>query len=476
MLIKSSSKLLCLLLLLAITISTFSPVLYADNIDKSVPINTDYKGHTFIRSDGSVWVLSGQQLIPTQVAGVTDAVEVLADRFVLTAAGKTYALQEENKIIKPIEIITDAKIVKIKGNYLIDINGQVYYYLIYYGENVNYDVEKFNEFKLPFQVQDMNLNYYSDKNVYLFLTTEGKVWIRDNVNRQLLEIGQENIRYTSIYDNVVLDENGMIWSVNIDSNAQTNNFLTPVESTNKIKQISAMIGTSLAIFEDQSAMLFTETGWIPFRTVNNKKVLQIAGTNGNYYYLTADHMLYYKSMDKSTLIAENVASFYIDHNFQAFIYQKLDRTLGTWPSTTVQIKNERVEWNLTNPAAYDLQPPIPVKVNGETIGMPKGAWLINNTTYLPLRSIFTQLGAKVSWDNTNKVASLSANINGQAKSITVDYTKQKLFVNGVPIPLNQELFIADGSAYLPLRLVSEGLGAKVDWDQETKEIHITSVE
>lgn len=477
MTVKHSSKLIKTLLVLVIILSAFAPITYAANKENTTPIITEYTENTFIRSDGSVWVLSGQQLIPTQVAGITNAVKVLANGFVQTEDGKTYALQVENQITKPFLLETDAKVVKVRDQYLIDESGKVYQYYLYYGDNIHYTVEKFNAFPLPFQVQDMLVSYYSFDNlyltVYLYLTTDGKLWIRDSVNRQLQQFGSNDVTFTTLYDRVMLDDQGTMWSLHINANKDVDYTLKPVQSTKSIQQISYSYGDVLAINEDQDALFYTDAGWAPFQTVNNKKVLQVAGTNSNYYYLTADHMLYYKSLNKSTLITNNVASFHLNQTTFKFLYQKQDGTLGTWPSSSVQKKDEKVNWD-PNSTYFDLQPPIPVYVNNETIGMPKGAWLINNTTYLPLRSIFTQLGATVTWDHIKKVASLSTNSNGQANHITIDYSNQKLYLNNKLVPVDQELFIADGAAFLPLRVVSEGLGAKVNWNPNTKEIHITS--
>jgi hypothetical protein len=48
----------------------------------------------------------------------------------------------------------------------------------------------------------------------------------------------------------------------------------------------------------------------------------------------------------------------------------------------------------------------------------------------------------------------------------------KLFINGKQI--NADLQIVDGSSYVPLRVVSESLGADVKWDDNARTISITS--
>jgi hypothetical protein len=48
----------------------------------------------------------------------------------------------------------------------------------------------------------------------------------------------------------------------------------------------------------------------------------------------------------------------------------------------------------------------------------------------------------------------------------------KLFINGKLI--NADLQIVDGSSYVPLRVVSESLGADVKWDGDKREISISA--
>ena len=49
------------------------------------------------------------------------------------------------------------------------------------------------------------------------------------------------------------------------------------------------------------------------------------------------------------------------------------------------------------------------------------------------------------------------------------------FVNGAPVELDAAAFIKDSRTYLPVRFVSEALGAEVDWDKDTREVTIYPV-
>ena len=83
----------------------------------------------------------------------------------------------------------------------------------------------------------------------------------------------------------------------------------------------------------------------------------------------------------------------------------------------------------------------------------QNAFLKNNTTYVPMRSMFEKLGAQVSWDkNTNVV---TATKDGKKVEIKKPY-------------------IVKGSTMVPLRYVSEALGSQVNWEQATQTAYIDS--
>ena len=93
----------------------------------------------------------------------------------------------------------------------------------------------------------------------------------------------------------------------------------------------------------------------------------------------------------------------------------------------------------------------------------------NERTMLPIRFIAEALGAEVSWDSANKVVTIT-NADIEIK-ITID--KGTATVNGEEITLDSPAFIENDRTFLPLRFVSENLGAEVEWVAETKQVVIT---
>ena len=65
--------------------------------------------------------------------------------------------------------------------------------------------------------------------------------------------------------------------------------------------------------------------------------------------------------------------------------------------------------------------------------------------------------------------------------ITKDDTTLEIFinepfatVNGTPVQLDAPAFIENSRTYLPLRFVSENLGATVSWDNDTRKVTIVA--
>lgn len=92
----------------------------------------------------------------------------------------------------------------------------------------------------------------------------------------------------------------------------------------------------------------------------------------------------------------------------------------------------------------------------------EGAKMIDGRTLLPLRSIFEALGANVEWSKkTNTVTA----VRGQT-TIVLPINSKVSKVNGVLKALDVPARIIDNNTMVPVRFVSEALGASVSWDQK----------
>ncbi|MGB8624835.1 MAG: copper amine oxidase N-terminal domain-containing protein, partial [Candidatus Cybelea sp.] len=81
------------------------------------------------------------------------------------------------------------------------------------------------------------------------------------------------------------------------------------------------------------------------------------------------------------------------------------------------------------------------------------------TLLIPLRSMFEQMGATVSYDAGTKTATVSK--PGAEVKVTVG--KPEVIINGESRPLDVPPMLYQGAVLVPVRVISEGMGAYVQW-------------
>lgn len=107
-------------------------------------------------------------------------------------------------------------------------------------------------------------------------------------------------------------------------------------------------------------------------------------------------------------------------------------------------------------------------VNNKSVTMDQAAYVNGGRTMVPFRFLGESLGANVSWDAGTKQAKL--NLSGVEVTVTVDSLNG--LVNGEIVKMDVPAVNKEGRLFIPLRFVSENLGALVNYDSETKEISI----
>lgn len=119
-------------------------------------------------------------------------------------------------------------------------------------------------------------------------------------------------------------------------------------------------------------------------------------------------------------------------------------------------------------AADDIR----VFVNGTQMSFPDQKPLINadNRTLVPIRFISEALGASVEWCDVEK----KVTIEHQGKTIALLIGEKKATVGTSTITLDTAASIINSRTMVPLRFISEGLGANVEWDGDTRTIYITT--
>lgn len=96
--------------------------------------------------------------------------------------------------------------------------------------------------------------------------------------------------------------------------------------------------------------------------------------------------------------------------------------------------------------------------------------LINSRTMVPMRKIFEALGAVVEWDNTTQTA--KAFKDGMTVEIAIG--SNVMYSNGNAIEIDSPALLLRSKTYVPVRFISNALGAKVDWDQTKQIVYLTT--
>ena len=105
-----------------------------------------------------------------------------------------------------------------------------------------------------------------------------------------------------------------------------------------------------------------------------------------------------------------------------------------------------------------------VYANPDTLrqGRVLAALIKNGTILVPLRSMFEQMGATVSYDAGSK--SVTASKPGSQVQVTLG--KNEVLINGESRPLDVPPMMYKGVLLVPVRVISEALGAYVQWVPE----------
>jgi carbon monoxide dehydrogenase subunit G len=94
----------------------------------------------------------------------------------------------------------------------------------------------------------------------------------------------------------------------------------------------------------------------------------------------------------------------------------------------------------------------------------------NNRMLVPVRAIFEALNGKIEWNAKTKT------VLGQKGDVVVELQigNVKAKVNGEVVTLDAPARIINNRTLVPVRFISESLGAKVNWDAKTKTAEITT--
>ncbi|MEK4877024.1 MULTISPECIES: copper amine oxidase N-terminal domain-containing protein [Paenibacillus] len=121
-------------------------------------------------------------------------------------------------------------------------------------------------------------------------------------------------------------------------------------------------------------------------------------------------------------------------------------------------------------AASAAQVTVSVQVNGTALKFPDAKpYYENNRVMIPIRFVSEALGAKVGYGLDRSVT-----IELGTKKILMKINSDTVTVNSVIQKLDVPARLQQNRTYVPLRFVSEALGAGVGWNQEKRLVTITT--
>lgn len=118
------------------------------------------------------------------------------------------------------------------------------------------------------------------------------------------------------------------------------------------------------------------------------------------------------------------------------------------------------------------QRPIEIILDGQKIKFHNSRPVVSTsgTTYVPIRVVSEQLGAKVTWDARQGKAVIA---KGDSRIELTESSKQAM-VNGTIVALDAPMVVQNGRTLVPLRFVSEALQVEVKFDDKSYYIFMKS--
>jgi hypothetical protein len=164
--------------------------------------------------------------------------------------------------------------------------------------------------------------------------------------------------------------------------------------------------------------------------------------------------------------------------FAYWLQQKMlprDRKLDALERRVETLENRLTAWENANLYRIYLWPGQPRAERYSPGGVPAGAddldvppRIIDGRTMVPLRFIGEALGAEVIWNgDARQVAYILGN-----RQILMTVDQQTALVGGRAVELDAAPQIVDGRTMVPVRFVSQWLGALVRWEEALKRVEI----
>ena len=111
-----------------------------------------------------------------------------------------------------------------------------------------------------------------------------------------------------------------------------------------------------------------------------------------------------------------------------------------------------------------------IQLNGQPLQTSVSPIMYRGRTLVPMRDIFEALGAEVQWDPYTR----SITATRAATTVKMQMGRTTAWLNGHQMPLDQAPMMVNNRTMVPLRFVSEALGANVSWNNQMQLVSINT--
>lgn len=111
---------------------------------------------------------------------------------------------------------------------------------------------------------------------------------------------------------------------------------------------------------------------------------------------------------------------------------------------------------------------VSIVIDGQPVALAQPPIEQTGRVFVPLRGVFERLGASVVYDNG------AINATGDGRTVSLRVGSHTAIIDGQQESLDQAPFVVGSTTYVPLRFISQALGAGVDYDDGNQTVSITT--